>query len=1785
MRMRAAGSAQRSSVRATGNHGIGSRILRTLGRSSSFQGSGASSVETAERTKGNLKRLGVAAPLGVMMVLAVAPSAMAGKMTDRFFPLATGSGSLGGQFNSPRDVAVSQSGAGAADSGDVYVADTGNHRVQRFSADGTFERAWGVNVVGRNEVQAIQIANASSGSYTLTFDGATTGAIAYNATASTVQTALRGLSSINGAHVNVSGATGNNTLRTRTVTFVGDLAGTDVSEITATPSLSAGATLEVETLEDGAGGPGADFEICTDAALCNTGVATGGNAGNNLRNGAMSSPQGIAINQSTGDVYVRDRGNRRVNQYDADGNFIRSWGWDVIQPGEPGEVTNPVNERQTITLNDILGGGVTGGEFTLSFGAVAPTTTPGIAWNASAQDVESALEGLGGIGAGNVEVTGGGGGPGPWTVEFVGALAGTNVASITGDGSGLEGTGFFQTVGVATDAEGNPSAPGFEVCDAPSACQAGTAGSNGGQFSSSSVNGTGIAIAPATAPTAGNLFVVDTGGSGDGKRIMEFTATGSFVRAWGRQSTSPGFQICTTACVAAPSNTQGTADRSTFATSHPAHLAVDGAGIVYASDHISTAPADPHQNLVRRFDSSAGTAAGLVLDPILSTAGDGPLINAATNAMKVGPSGDTLLVARGDIAIQELDVSGGGAVEVDRHMEDSGLTANGLDLHGASGDLSVSSSSGSAHRVYVLDDDGAGTPNATIGDPFDVGPESASLSGVVNPDGFPSSYRFEYSKTGQDNDWTAAAPDVNIGSGTDDIEVGPVTVTGLDPNTFYRVRVVVTKGFGAGTGFSAEKVLLTDAVPPTAATQPVESVDTGRAHLLGTVNPRGSQTTYWFEWGPTAAYGNVAPVPAASAGSSNGPQVVTQLLDGLDADTRYHYRVCAINQQTATPICGIDRDFVTLRSSDTDGPPRAYELVSPADKIGGVGVGGWYNGPGTLADAGVAAHAGERFISRGILGSVLVDGGMTWGHDLALGGRTPSGWVTTPAFTLPAQGDPSYRMIGTLTATADLGRYAVQSNSGQLKMFPEMADWQTTNPSFVGGWDGRWEIIGPTAEAQAVSVPGYANRLTLMPAISADGSRLLGVGPIRGMLGSQDPTQDQAAGRSLYLNELSSPLSNAFPALEDPVGRRVVHVCTGTAGIDRTTIPASDGGNLAALDCPEGVAGREGLISSRGASVETRARNPMSADGSRVFFMSPDDDRQASGAPAAGCAGTGATSSCPPQLYVRQERADGSVVTRWISRAVDGLLGTQDASLTGPAIFEGATPDGGRVFFRTNSPLTPDDPNGGCGAPCLTGAPSNSSWDLYMYELPSDPSADPDDGELTRITRGPTGDADPNGLQGGGVNGESQLLRFLSDSGDRLYFATSAALSGVTATANGTVTVPGGTPTTTAAVNLYYHETDGSGSWRFVTQLPRATADSLSECASTGVNQRTPVEPDGISGNVQSTDNTNCVRGKADGSFVTFWTDGRLTADDPDSSSGDIYGYDAVRDQLVRVTRPQGGDAAPYTCDTVPSSPTLGAQCYGDGGYAASLLPTLGVATEPEVEGDRIAFFQSRARLLPADTDSAFDTYEWRNGELSLLTGGASETDGALYVGNDASGRNVYFATRDRYSWQDHDAVGDVYTAREGGGIPQPAPAPICGVFAGACQGGGAGHLGVDVNSTSAGGGDASPGERARLVVAAPGRRVRRVAARRGVLVLRVKGSQPGRVRGVARSRRNGRAVSVGRGSVRARAGRQARLRLKLNRPARRLLRSGRALRLTIYVSQPGAHTRTLSVQLRRPAR
>jgi hypothetical protein len=83
------------------------------------------------------------------------------------------------------------------------------------------------------------------------------------------------------------------------------------------------------------------------------------------------------------------------------------------------------------------------------------------------------------------------------------------------------------------------------------------------------------------------------------------------------------------------------------------------------------------------------------------------------------------------------------------------------------------------------------------------------------------------------------------------------------------------------------------AAAPSATTGPVTAVGPTTATVSGTVNPNGTSTTWYVEYGTTTSYGSKT--TSASAGSGTTSVAVSPTITGLKAGTTYHYRVVATN--------------------------------------------------------------------------------------------------------------------------------------------------------------------------------------------------------------------------------------------------------------------------------------------------------------------------------------------------------------------------------------------------------------------------------------------------------------------------------------------------------------------------------------------------------------------------------------------------------------------------------------------------------------------------------------------------------------------------------------------------------------------------------------------------------------------------------------------------------------------------------------------------------------------------
>lgn len=197
-------------------------------------------------------------------------------------------------------------------------------------------------------------------------------------------------------------------------------------------------------------------------------------------------------------------------------------------------------------------------------------------------------------------------------------------------------------------------------------------------------------------------------------------------------------------------------------------------------------------------------------------------------------------------------------------------------------------------------------PAVETGEAKAVGQTTAALTGSVDPNGAETTYVFEYGTT---EAYGLRTAERSAGAGTAAVAI-EVPIERLTAATTYHYRLVATSP--AGTVRSQDRTFRTDAPPanpqpPAAATGGARGVSPTGATLTGAVNPRGTATSYRFEFGTSTRYGARTPAQPAGAGSRTLPVGAT--IGGLAPTTRYHVRVVARN--AAGVSRGRDRTFTT----------------------------------------------------------------------------------------------------------------------------------------------------------------------------------------------------------------------------------------------------------------------------------------------------------------------------------------------------------------------------------------------------------------------------------------------------------------------------------------------------------------------------------------------------------------------------------------------------------------------------------------------------------------------------------------------------------------------------------------------------------------------------------------------------------------------------------------------------------------------------------------------------------
>jgi sugar lactone lactonase YvrE/alpha-tubulin suppressor-like RCC1 family protein len=215
---------------------------------------------------------------------------------------------------------------------------------------------------------------------------------------------------------------------------------------------------------------------------------------------------------------------------------------------------------------------------------------------------------------------------------------------------------------------------------------------------------------------------------------------------------------------------------------------------------------------------------------------------------------------------------------------------------------------------------GSMPPVAATRSATSVSETEATLNGSFNPNGRGTEYFFEYGPTTSYGDKTASG----YASGTSTLLRGKA-IGGLTGDQTYHFRMVVSSE--AGTVYGGDESFTTPKAPK-ASTEAATAVRAASATLNGKVNPEGSATNYWFEYGTTTSYGTRAPAGPAPVGSGTSDVAESQAVSGLEAGSTYHYRVVA--ESEAGTAKGEDEAFTT---------PKNYFVPTLALSFGSHGTG------------------------------------------------------------------------------------------------------------------------------------------------------------------------------------------------------------------------------------------------------------------------------------------------------------------------------------------------------------------------------------------------------------------------------------------------------------------------------------------------------------------------------------------------------------------------------------------------------------------------------------------------------------------------------------------------------------------------------------------------------------------------------------------------------------------------------------------------------------------------------
>jgi hypothetical protein len=305
------------------------------------------------------------------------------------------------------------------------------------------------------------------------------------------------------------------------------------------------------------------------------------------------------------------------------------------------------------------------------------------------------------------------------------------------------------------------------------------------------------------------------------------------------------------------------------------HVSVDTNGNLYATD--------AGKGIVDEFDST-GTFIRSFPDPDASGGWSG------AGGVGIDPTNGNLDITGGySNPVTEYDSSGNllGTIS-EGGVPPSHLQTQGVPAVNSQGYLYVPTYGGV--QIFNSDPSVANVTYSPVSDPTTT---SGTLNARVDPNGGGniSKCQFEYGITTSYSGGTLpCAPAVPYSNP----ESVTASLSGLTPETTYHYRVVVEDGNGTKYGedqtYVPSQVLGLTTDPPT-------SVGEASATINGSFVGNGEDTHYYFEWGPTEAYGTKTAASVITGADAPGPSrsTLSAELTGVSPYSTYHYRIVASN--------------------------------------------------------------------------------------------------------------------------------------------------------------------------------------------------------------------------------------------------------------------------------------------------------------------------------------------------------------------------------------------------------------------------------------------------------------------------------------------------------------------------------------------------------------------------------------------------------------------------------------------------------------------------------------------------------------------------------------------------------------------------------------------------------------------------------------------------------------------------------------------------------------------------